>query len=182
MKPRKTLRRLSPVRAVLTAVSALAAVLVLAAYLVAPPVERVSAQDGGTATAAGNLVVAPGVVEMGQTALAVGFHVVPMDMEVVIEYSEHFTPEGEACDTAGTAGATQAAPAPTWITLNACTVGEGYVRLVESATGNVIKDVSVTVTEPVATGQQGGPRCRSAVLLPTSWCRAVRETHSRLRY
>ena len=155
VKPRKTLRRLSPVRAVLTAVSALAAVLVLAAYLVAPPVERVSAQDGGTATAAGNLVVVPGVVEMGQTTLAVGFHVVPMDLEVVIEYSEHFTPEGESCDNAGTAGATQAAPAPVWITLNACTVGDGNVRLVESATGNIIKDVSVTVTEPVATGQQG---------------------------
>ena len=76
-----------------------------------------------------------------------GFHVVPRDLDVVIEYSGHFTPEGESCDTAGTAGATQAAAAPTWITLNACTVGKGYVRLVESATEDVIKDVSVTVVD-----------------------------------
>ena len=130
------------------------AALVLATYLVTPPAERVSAQDGGTPTTAGELVVVPSEVEVGQTTLAVGFHVVPRDLEVVIEYSEHFTPEGESCDNAGTAGATQAAAAPTWITLNACTVGKGYVRLVESATGNVIKDVSVTVAPPGATRQQ----------------------------
>ena len=41
------------------------AVLVLATYLVTPPVERVSAQDGGTATTAGELVVVPSVVEVG---------------------------------------------------------------------------------------------------------------------
>ncbi len=108
----------------------------------------------GTATAAGKLVVVPSVVEAGQTTLAVSFHVDPMDLEVVIEYSEHFTPEGDACDTAGTVGATQAAVAPTWVTLNACTVGEGYVRLVDSATGNVIKNVSVTVDPPGAPRQQ----------------------------
>ena len=96
----------------------------------------------------------PGVVQVGETTLAVGFHVDPMDLEVVIEYSEHFTLEGEACDTAGTVGATQAAVAPTWVTLNACTVGEGYVRLVDSATGDVIKDVSVTVDPPGAPRQQ----------------------------
>ena len=146
----------SPARAVLTAVSALAAVLVLAAYLVTPPAERVSAQDGGTATAAGRLVVVPSVVEAGQTTLAVGFHVDPMDLEVVIEYSEHFTPEGESCDTAGTAGATQAAVAPTWITLNACSVGDGYVRMVDSETGDVIKDVSVTVIQPDPTREPRG--------------------------
>ena len=38
--------------------------------------------------------------------------------------------------------------------MNACTVGDGYVRLVESASRDVIKDVSVTVIEPQATGQQ----------------------------
>ena len=99
-------------------------------------------------------MVVPGVVQVGQTTLAVGFHVDPMDLEVVIEYSEHFTLEGEACDTAGTVGATQAAVAPTWVTLNACTVGEGYVRLVDSATGDVIKDVSVTVDPAGAPRQQ----------------------------
>ncbi len=118
------------------------ATLVLATYLVTPPVERVSAQDGGTATTTGELVVVPGVVQVGQTTLAVGFHVDPIDEEVVIQYSEHFTPEGESCDSAGTAGATQAAVAPTWVTLNACTVGKGYVRMVESATGNIVPETS----------------------------------------
>ncbi len=126
----------------------------LAAYLVMPSMENVAAQDGGTATATGNLVVVPGVVEIGQTILAVGFHVEPADIEVKIEYSEHFTTEDETCDTAGTAGSTEVAVAPTWITLNACTVGEGYVRLVESTSGNLIEESSVTVTEPLATGQQ----------------------------
>ena len=121
------------------------AVLALATYLVPPPVEPVSAQDADAETTAGELVVVPSEVQVGQTTLAVGFHVVPRDLEVEIEYSGHFTPEGESCDTAGTAGATQAAVAPTWITLNACTVGKGYVRLVESATQNVIEDVSITV-------------------------------------
>ncbi len=128
--------------------------LVLATYLATPPAERVSAQDGGTATTAGELVVVPSVVQVGQTTLAVGFHVVPRDLEVVIEYSEHFTPEGESCDTAGATGTTQAAAAPTWVTLNACTVGKGYVRLLESATGNLIEDVSVTVAPPGAPRQQ----------------------------
>ena len=130
------------------------------AYSVTPSADRVSAQDGGTATpaaTAGELVIVPGVVQKGQTVLAVGFHVVPFDLEVAIRYSGHFTPEGESCDNAGTAGATQAAVAPTWVTLNACTVGDGYVRMVESATGNVIKDVSVTVIQPVVTAQQSGP-------------------------
>ena len=130
------------------------AALVLATALVTPLAERVSAQDGGTATTTGELVVVPGVVQVGQTTLAVGFHVVPMDLEVKIEYSEHFTPEGESCDSAGTAGATEAAVAPTWVTLNACTVGKGYVRMVESATGNIVKDVSVTVDPPGAPRQQ----------------------------
>ena len=127
------------------------------AYSVTPSADRVSAQDGGTATpaaTAGELVVVPGVVQKGQTVLAVGFHVAPFDLEVAIRYSGHFTPEGESCDNAGTAGATQAAVAPTWVTLNACTAGDGYVRMVESATGNVIKDVSVTVIEPGVTGEQ----------------------------
>ncbi len=143
--------------------------LIFISYLVTPPADRISAQDGGTGTTTpvpdanesettpattGELVVVPSEVQKGQTTLAVGFHVVPFDLEVEIRYSGHFTPEDESCDNAGTAGSTQAAAAPTWITLNACTVGEGYVRMVESATGNVIKEVSVTVIQPGVTGQQ----------------------------
>ena len=150
----------STLRKFMTGLIALAVLGVAAhayAYSVMPSADRVSAQDGGTATpaaTAGELVVVPGVVEMGKTVLAVGFHVAPVDLEVAIRYSGHFTPEGESCDNAGTAGATQAAVAPTWVTLNACTAGDGYVRMVESATGNVIKDVSVTVIEPGVTGEQ----------------------------
>ncbi len=94
----------------------------------------------------GELVVVPGEVQVGQTTLAVGFHVVPRDTEVVIQYSEHFEPEGEVC-VASTPGSTQSAAAPTWVTLNACSVGKGYVRLVASATGQVIEEVDVTITQ-----------------------------------
>ena len=100
----------------------------------------------------GELVVVPGVGQVGQTTLAVGLHVAPFDTEVAIHYSEHFTPQGETCDSA-TPGATQPAAAPTWVTLNACSVGNGYVRLVVSATGYVIEEASVTVTPPGVIGQ-----------------------------
>ncbi len=148
----------SALRSVMVAAAAIAfAVLALAGDLAAPAADRVSAQDGGTTTPAstvGELVVVPGVVQQNETVLAVGFHVVPADLEVEIHYSGHFTPEDETCDTAGTAGSAEAAAAPVWITLNACTQGDAYVRLVEAANGNVIKDVGVTVVEPGATGQQ----------------------------
>ena len=100
----------------------------------------------------GELVVVPGEVQVGQTTLAVGFHVVPRETELVIQYSEHFEPEGEVCE-AGTPGSTQSAAAPTWVTLNACSVGKGYVRLVASATGQVIEEVDVTITPPGAARQ-----------------------------
>ena len=119
----------------------------LAILVITPQTARVSAQDGGASSATGELVVVPGEVQVGETTLAVGFHVAPRDVEVVIEYSEHFTPEGEPCDTAGTAGATEAAVAPTWITLNACVPGQGSVRMVEAASGSVIEDVGVAVFE-----------------------------------
>ena len=77
-----------------------------------------------------------------------GFHVEPLDLEVAIEYSEHFVPDGNSCDDAGAPATTTSAVAPTWVTLIACTAGEGYARLV--ASGHVIEEVSVTVTEPAA--------------------------------
>lgn len=146
----------------------IATALILATFSVTPAAERISAQDGGTTNTpttdpddsettpatTGELVVVPSEVQKGQTTLAVGFHVVPFDLQVEIHYSGHFTPEGESCDNAGTAGSAQAAAAPTWITLNACTVGDGYVRMVESATAKVIKNVSVTVIQPGVIGQQ----------------------------
>ena len=115
-------------------------------------IEVAQAQDGApqsptppSPAPTGELVVVPGEVQVGQTTLAVGFHVVPRDTEVVIQHSEHFEPEGEACG-AGAPGSTQSAAAPTWVTLNACSVGKGYVRLVASATGQVIEEVDVTIT------------------------------------
>ena len=102
---------------------------------------------GDAATSTGRLVVVPQTVAVGQTTLAVGFHVEPADVEVSIEYSEHLTTEGESCT--GEFGTTTPAMAPTWVRLDACTVGTGIVRLVDASTGNAIKEVSVTVTKAV---------------------------------
>ncbi len=104
----------------------------------------------------GKLVVVPGLVEVGQTTLAVGFHVVPSDLEVKIEYSEHFVLEGESCG-AGSPGATTGAVAPTWVTLKACSVGKGWVRLVTANTGSVIQEVSVTVSQASGQRRQSAP-------------------------
>ena len=147
-------------------------VISIVVYLATPPSERISAQEGesspstatttppttrSAATTSGDLVVVPGVVQVGQTTLAVGLHVLPFDLEVVIEYSGHFVPDGESCDDAGKPGTTQRAIAPTWITLNACTVGDGWVRLVESGTSNVIEEVSATITSSRGVRQLADP-------------------------
>ena len=102
-------------------------------------------QNEGEETSApmGDLIVVPGLIAVGDTTLAVGLHVDPYDLEVAIQYSEHFTLDGEACG--GSPGATPSATAPTWVTLEACTAGNAYVRLVDSATRSVIMEVSVTV-------------------------------------
>ena len=150
-------------------------VLVSVAYLLTLQGGPVSAQESGTGTTAttttttaqstatttGDLVVVPGVVQVGETTLAVGFHVLPFDLEVAIEYSGHFVPEGESCDDAGTPGSTTSAVAPTWIILKACTVGDGWVRLVESGTGHVIEEVSATVTS--SRGVRGGSQASITV-------------------
>ena len=115
------------------------------------------AQEAPTALPTGKLVVAPQTVERGQTTLAVGFHVEPDDLEVKIEYSGHFIPEGESCDDAGTSGTTTSAVAPTWVTLQACTVGDAIVKLVAADTGVVIETVNVTVVEPTVGGQAASP-------------------------
>lgn len=107
-----------------------------------------------TTAATGTLVVVPYSLHVGQTTLAVGFHVDPADLEVKIEYSGHFTPEGEPCPTAA-AGATQSSVAPTWISLTACSAGAATVRLVAQETGAVIEEASVTITEPPAVIGQG---------------------------
>ena len=92
----------------------------------------------------GDLVVVPKPVAVGQTVTALAYHMVPVNLGVAIEYSEHFTPDGESCG--GSPGATPSASSTLWVTLNACTAGTAYVRLVEAGTRSVIKEVSVTVT------------------------------------
>ena len=101
----------------------------------------------------GKLVVVPWTVQVGQTTLAVGFHVVPHETEVRIEYSKHFVPEGGLCDDAS-AGATPVSVAPQWTYLTACSKGTGEVRLVVSDTGNVIEEAAVPITPAGPTGQQ----------------------------
>ena len=108
------------------------------------------AQDT-TGTTEGRLGV-PGEVVLGELFDVVGYEVVPSDVEVKVEYSGHFALEGESCGSPS-AGASPGAVAPTWVTLQACSVGEGWVRLVASDTGAALDEVNVTVSEPGATGQ-----------------------------
>ena len=107
-----------------------------------------------TSTAKGELVVVPNPVHVGQTTLALGYHVVPVNQEVAIEYSEHFSPDGEPCG--GSPGVTTSASATIWAELSACTAGKAYVRLVDAATRAIITEVSVTVTGAESTTRQGG--------------------------
>ena len=104
------------------------------------------AQDATRTAATEGRLGAPAVVEVGDVFDAVGFEVVPSDLEVKMEYSEHFVLDGESCDSAS-AGASAGALAPIWVTLEACSTGKGQVRLVASNTGAVIEEVSVTVRE-----------------------------------
>ena len=80
--------------------------------------------------------------------MAVVFHVEPRDLEIEIEYSEHFAPDGESCADKGVPQSTSRAVAPTWVTLIACSAGEGYVRLVASDTDHVISETGVRVEDP----------------------------------
>ena len=96
-------------------------VLGIVVYLATPPRERISAQEGESspstatttppttrsdATTSGDLVVVPGVVPVGQTTLAVGLHVLPLDLEVAIEYA------GTSCRTANRATMPERQAAP----------------------------------------------------------------------
>ncbi len=98
----------------------------------------------------GYLVVVPQTLEVGQRTLAVGFQVQPDDLEVRIEYSDHFTPAGQSCQAAS-AGATHSSVASISISLIACSAGDATVRLVVADTGVVIEEVDVTITKPADT-------------------------------
>ena len=130
---------------------ALAAVAVsgVIAYVVMASDGYISAQDDGTTPSVteptGKLVVAPRPVQVEEKPVAVGFHVEPADLEVTLEYSEHFVPDGESCMDYTASRTTTPQAAPTWVTLEACTIGEGYVRLIASSTGEIIEEVNVSV-------------------------------------
>ncbi len=126
----------------------LAAVVIITAFM--PGDAR--AQEA--VPASGELVVVPQLLDVGQTTLAVGFQVQPDDLEVRLEYSAHFTPEGESCQAAS-AGATQSSVASISISLTACSAGDTTVRLVAADTGVVIEEVDVTITEPAAEAPAG---------------------------
>ena len=126
----------------------LALALVLAVLLSGLLVARVDAQSpppAVTPAPRGDLVVFPNPVQVGQTTRALAYHVIPVNLEVAIEYSEHFARDGESCG--GSQGTTPSGSSTLWVTLRACTAGSGYVRLVEAGTRSVIEEVSVTVSE-----------------------------------
>ena len=110
------------------------------------------AQDATqTPTTEGRLGV-PGEVVLGELFDVVGYEVIPSDVEVKIEYSEHFALEGESCDSPS-GGVSPVTVAPTWVTLQACSMGEGWVRLWAADTGAGLDRVNVTVSEPGAIGR-----------------------------
>ncbi len=95
----------------------------------------------------GKLVLVPDDLWVGETAEAIGFHLELPDTEVTIEYSEHFVPEGQDCDSAA-AGTSTPAPSPARVMLTACSDGDAYVRLLETSTNLVIAEVQTTIAQP----------------------------------
>ena len=123
---------------------ALLAVFGVIAYVAMASGGTISAQESATEPT-GKLVVAPRPVNVGEKPVAVGFHVEPVDLEVYLEYSEHFVPDGESCTDYTAPRITTPQVAPTWATLKACSAGKGYVRLIASNSGQVIEEVSVSI-------------------------------------
>ena len=115
----------------------------------------VMAQDGTsvTSTPAGKLFVVPQDIDVGQTAYAIGLHVVPYEQEVELRYTGHFALAGESCASAG-AGTTATGTAPVSVDLVACSAGNAYVRLVAADSGLVIEEVDVIITKPGAVRRQ----------------------------
>ena len=129
-------------------------VLLLLTWLLASGQSQMIQAQTGEAEPTGKLVVVPGIIGLGDTAEVVAFDVVPSDLQVSFEYGHHFAVEGEPC-VDGTTRTTAPGPAPTWIPLTACTVGEGFVRLLEADSGTVIAEASVTVAETAAQQEDG---------------------------
>ncbi len=128
--------------------------MLLLTWLLAGGLSQMIQAQTDEAEPTGKLVVVPGIISLGDTAEVVAFDVEPSDLQVSFEYSHHFAVEGEPC-VDGTTRTTAPGPAPTWIPLTACTVGEGLVRLLEADSGTVIAEASVSVAETAAQQEDG---------------------------
>ena len=110
------------------------------------------------AESTGKLVLVPDDLYVGETTVALGFHLDFPDRAITIGYTEHFVPEGEECDSAE--GGTVAFTAtPARISLTACATGEGRVQLMETDTGTVIAEATATITQPDATASAAERSC-----------------------
>ena len=110
------------------------------------------------AESTGKLVLVPDDLYVGETTVALGFHLDFPDRAITIGYTEHFVPEGEECDSAE--GGTVAFTAtPARISLTACATGEGRVQLMEADTGTVIAEATATITQPDATASDAERSC-----------------------
>ena len=138
----------------------LAAVFLAALFLTVIPA-RTSAQDP-VPIPTGDLTVDPEFLGVGETTAVSVSEVLPPDLQVRVEWSDHLVPEGEGCDTGtatstasiattttstatSTATTTESAVAPMSVTLRACSAGEAHVRLVASDTAHVIAEESVVI-------------------------------------
>ena len=117
-----------------------AALLIVAAASYADPDADADAEPDPT----GKLVVVPQVVQPGETVEAVAFHVFPADLPVrILSTAGTSPPMRHSCPGGRNHHGRHARRPwhPRWVDLHACTRGEGWVKIVDSGTGAVIKQV-----------------------------------------
>ena len=114
----------------------------------------------------GKLVAVPSSVAVGDSIEVVAFEVQPANLLVAFQYDEHLVLVGEACDDAATR-TTVPLRAPVWIPLEACTAGEGHIRLLEAATDTVIAETTITIAEA---GVGVSPQTEDEVIVQQQGC------------
>ena len=122
-----------------------------------------SAQD--ETEAIGKLVLVPDDLYVGETTMALGFHLDFPDRAITIEYTRHFVPAGEECDTAE-AGTASFTATPARLSLTACTLGEGSVQLTETDTGLVIAEATATISEHEISTRAIQQKCVNLIGVP----------------
>ena len=123
-----------------------------------------SAQD--ETDPSGKLVAAPSSLAVGDSVEVVAFEVQPANLLVAFQYDEHLVLVGESCDDAATR-TTVPIRAPVWIPLEACTAGEGHIRLLEAATDTVIAETTITIAEA---GVGVSPQTEDEVIVQQQGC------------